>query len=292
VNETSTVHRGVIAGVDHSRNAAHAAAWAAREAADRGLTLHLVHALDLATGAGAVVEPPEYAPAMRSDAESLLDGLAEALRAQYPGLPIETVVSELSAPRTLTALSTDAQLVVTGTRGHGGFAGLLLGSVSLKLAVHAHSPVVVVRADAPDTTAEEIVLGVEPGQGLAPIRFAFAGAARLGARLRVVRAWEAQAAYGTYGTYYVQDTTLTGKEEVEDTVGLIEQVREEFPGVEVTVTATRGNAVPILTEAARGARLLVIGARRRRGPLSVGAGYVVQGLLAHCPTPVAVVPIV
>jgi nucleotide-binding universal stress UspA family protein len=61
--------------------------------------------------------------------------------------------------------------------------------------------------------------------------------------------------------------------------------------VDVSTAAMRGNAVPMLIEAARGSRLLVIGAHRRRSPLSVGAGYVLQGLLSHSPTPVAVVPI-
>ena len=52
----------------------------------------------------------------------------------------------------------------------------------------------------------------------------------------------------------------------------------------------RGNPVPLLIEAAHDTRLLVVGAHRHHGPLAVGAGYVVEGLLAHSPTPVAVVP--
>jgi nucleotide-binding universal stress UspA family protein len=72
---------------------------------------------------------------------------------------------------------------------------------------------------------------------------------------------------------------------------LLEPFRSSNPKVDVEVTAGRGNTVPILIEAARDTRLLVVGAHRHRAPLVVGAGYVVDGVLAHCPVPVAVVPI-
>ena len=62
--------------------------------------------------------------------------------------------------------------------------------------------------------------------------------------------------------------------------------------MEVETRVVRGNAVPALIDAARGSRLLIVGAHRRRAPLAVGAAYVVQGLLSHAETPIAVVPIV
>ena len=78
---------------------------------------------------------------------------------------------------------------------------------------------------------------------------------------------------------------------VTGTTRTIAAIRAEFPDVPVSVDVVSGNAVPTLIDAARGARLLVVGAHRHHGPLSVGAGYVVQGLLAHSQTPVGVVPI-
>jgi nucleotide-binding universal stress UspA family protein len=289
MSETATeTRRRVVVGVDSSDNALRAAAWAAREAADCGLALHLVHALDFPSLPSSVVTPLGFIRAAERTGENVLNPVADQLRAQHPGLTVTIEVSDLSAPEALVGLSTGAELVVTGTRGHGGFAGLLLGSVSLKLAVHAHCPTVVVRGEDAAETRNEIVLGVEPGEPEAPIRFAFATAAMLGAQVRAVRAWTPHPSYAGY--YHAADG-ITERDHENDVAGLLKGAREQFPEVPVVSDVESGNAVPALIEAATGARLLVVGAHRHRSPLSVGIGYVVQGLLSHSATPVAVVPI-
>ncbi len=280
----------IVVGVDSSDNASRAAAWAAREATDRGLALVLVHAVDLPGGAGAAAEPPGWADARREAGRKLLDRVRGALHEQFPELPVTTEVSDFSAAKSLVIMSGHAQFVVTGTRGHGGFAGLLLGSVSVKVAAHAQCPAVVVRGEEPGEPRDEIVLGVERGEPEAPIRFAFATAARLGAKVRAVRAWAPEPMYGGY--YYAAETGAAEQQMVNDIEAALKPVREDFPDVEVSTYVSRGNTVPTLIEAARGSRLLVVGAHRHRTPLSVGVGSVVHGLLSHAPTPVAVVPIV
>jgi nucleotide-binding universal stress UspA family protein len=278
--------RRIVVGVDASDNALHAAIWAARQAAALGVPLIVVHALDL--GATSIYSAAVgYTDARRDQGAALLGKVARTLRERVPAALVDTELFDPSAPQTLVALSNESDLIVTGTRGHGGFAGLLLGSVSLKLAAHAHGPVAVVRGDAPGESGNEIVLGVEPDEDEAPIRFAFATAAALGATLTVVRAWWPHPAYGGYP----EDITTTEHDEAAQAELLIKELRDEYPSVKVFVSAMRGNAVPMLIEASRGARLLVIGAHRKRSPLSVGAGFVVQGLLSHSLTPVAVVPI-
>lgn len=281
----------IVVGVDSSDNALRAAVWSARLAADLHVPLLVVHALDL--GATSIYsEAVGYTQARRDDGAALLGRVVSALREQFPRVPVDAELSDVSAPEVLIARSAASDLIsdliVTGTRGHGGFAGLLLGSVSLKLAAHAHGPVVVVRGEQPDEPFNEIVLGVEPDQAEAPIRFAFQTAAALGAMLTVVRAWWP---HTTYSGYYIEDTNVTEWQQAGQVEALISASQREYPQVKVSVSAMRGNAVPMLIEAARDARLLVIGAHRKRSPLSVGAGYVVQGLLSHSPTPVAVVPI-
>ena len=289
MTHTAPTQRRIVVGVDSSDNAARAADWAAQEAADRSLPLHLVHALDLPGPMGIVIEPPEYDAEETAANHHMLRRILGNLRERHPYVAITGEISELSPAETLVAFSRDAELVVTGTRGHGGFAGMLLGSVSHALAAHAHCPTIVVRGEQPDGALDEIVLGVEPDQAEAPIRFAFATAATVGASVTIVRAWWMQTAYE--GRYTVAEFNAAQAAQEDDINKLIKAVREEYPHVEVSVNAIRGNPVPVLTNAAQGSRMLVVGAHRHRGPLSVGIGYVTAGLLSHSPTPVAVVPV-
>lgn len=279
----------VVVGVDPSENAMRAAEWAAAEAVVREAPLLLVHALHVPDVS--VLEPSEYARQALADGDVLVNRIAAAVRDRVPGVSLRTEVSYLSPAHVLTELSRSAALVVTGTRGHGGFAGLLVGSVSRRLAVHAHCPLVVVRGDQPAERLNEVVLGVEPGQDAAPIRYAFAAAARYGALLHAVRVWHTHAVYSSVGGGYCEDPSRTRSDAIAMVEALLTPIAAAYPDVKVEISAGRGNTVPLLTEAARGTRLVVVGAHRDRGPLAVGAGYVVDGLLAHCPTPVAVVPI-
>lgn len=287
MTETRALRR-IIVGVDASAHAVRAVAWAAREASDRGLPLHLVNALDLPARAPGVRIPEDYVAAGRAASKLLLDRLSQQARHLEPGLPVTTETSEFGAAETLVTLGGDGDLIVTGTRGHGGFAGLLLGSVSLRAAAHAHCPTIVVRGTVEEVPRNEIVLGVERDEDEAPIRFAFESCELLRARLTVVRAWFSAP---SYAGHYLTHEPASDAEQLDDVDRLIAAVRAEHPDVEVELRTVRDNAVPSLIDAARGTRMIVIGAHRRRAPLSVGAGYVVQGLLSHAETPVAVVPI-
>jgi nucleotide-binding universal stress UspA family protein len=286
---TERTHRGrILVGVDQSEHAALAVAWAAREAADRGMPLHLVHALNLPDDGAIVSLPAEYVASGRAISKLLLDRLAERARRAEPTVTVTTETSDFAAAATLIVLGGHRDLVVTGTRGHGGFAGLLLGSVSLRTAAHAHCPTIVVRGTVNDPPRQEIVLGVERNQDHAPIRFAFESCERLGTKLTIVRAWLSAP---SYAGHYLTDEPATDAEHLDDVEKLIAEARAQHPDVEVTLRSMRDNAVPALIDTARDTRMTVIGAHRHRAPLSVGAGYVVQGLLSHSATPVAVVPI-
>jgi nucleotide-binding universal stress UspA family protein len=279
----------VVVGVDGSPNAMRAAEWAAREADARGAPLLLLHAIR--TPDVYVVERSELASHMRAEGRTLLRRTAERVRELFPDLPVAAEVSDLAPAHALTRHSERASLVVTGTRGHGGFAGMLVGSVSRKLAVHARCPLLVVRDRLPAETLDEVVLGVEPDQDAAPIRYAFDAASRHGAAVHAVRAWRPHAVYSSVAGGYCEDLAQTRAAEIASVNRLLEPFADTHPEVKVEVSAGRGNTVPILIEAARSARLLVVGVHRHRGPLAIGAGYVVDGLLAHAVTPLAAVPI-
>lgn len=66
---------------------------------------------------------------------------------KYPDVPVETVVTRGRPVRTLLERGEHAQLIVVGSRGRGGFKGMLLGSTSQALVTHAPCPVAVVRGD-------------------------------------------------------------------------------------------------------------------------------------------------
>ena len=278
----------IIVGVDPSAHAARAVAWAAHEAVARGLRLHLMHALDLPPGGPGLLLPDSFVEAGRTASAFLLDRLGEDAHRLEPAVRVTTETSEFGAAESLIASGGEGDLIVTGTRGHGGFAGLLLGSVSLRTAAHSRCPAVVVHADRTTVPRTEIVLGVERDEDEAPIRFAFESCDTLGTDLTVVRA---RLSASSYTGRYLTDQPAAEGDLAEEVERLIAPFRARHPGVSVTVRAMGGNAVPSLLDAGRGARMIVIGAHRRRAPLSVGVGYVVQGLLSHAETAVAVVPI-
>jgi len=85
--------------------------------------------------------PPAYNPA--DDARSILDSTVSRVFDGRPPDGLATRVYAGSPARVLVESSEGADMVVVGSRGHGGFAGLLLGSVSSQLAAHAHCPVLV-----------------------------------------------------------------------------------------------------------------------------------------------------
>jgi nucleotide-binding universal stress UspA family protein len=136
---TRPEHDRVVVGIDESEDAAHALRWAATEARSRGAALQVVHAWSLPPVAAYVVDSAPIAQAAGELVEAALAeaGLADDERIEARVLPGAPAAALLEAAQR-------ADLVVVGSRGHGGFTGLLLGSVSHQVAGHAPCPVVVV----------------------------------------------------------------------------------------------------------------------------------------------------
>jgi nucleotide-binding universal stress UspA family protein len=149
----------VVVGVDGSAGAAEALSWAVAEARLRKARLLIVHAwtygyADLPLGGfGAMGAFASYVPFDDIDPVDLqkaADGLVEAAMVKVPGgvvgVEVERRVVEGGAAQVLIGAALGADLLVVGSRGHGGFAGLMLGSVSQQCVHHAPCPVVVVRS--------------------------------------------------------------------------------------------------------------------------------------------------
>ena len=138
----------IVVGVDGSPASKAALAWALEEARLRGATLRAVHAWTVVT-TFAVDAPPVFLPSLmeaaESEAEQTLSAAVAEVAGEHPDVPIERSVVEGPAAERLLAAAAGADLLVVGSRGHGGFHGLLLGPVSQQCAHHATCPVVIVR---------------------------------------------------------------------------------------------------------------------------------------------------
>ena len=140
--------RRIVVGVDGSEGSKRALEWAAREARLRGDPLEIVLAwlpsLSIYAGAGWSVVDNEMFEGLLESARERLERTCESVAPALEGLEVESRVVEGQAAGTLMDAAAGADLLVVGTRGHGGFAGLLLGSVSAQCAHHSPCPVVIV----------------------------------------------------------------------------------------------------------------------------------------------------
>jgi nucleotide-binding universal stress UspA family protein len=141
----------ILVGVDGSDSARSALDFAVREAALRGARLRIVSAWEIPPaiyGGGFVTGIDEATlDGFREDAETIVrEALAEAERLQ-PSVQCEGRTPEGQPAEVILQEARDASLIVVGNRGRGGFASLLLGSVSQQVVHHAPCPVVVVHDD-------------------------------------------------------------------------------------------------------------------------------------------------
>jgi nucleotide-binding universal stress UspA family protein len=145
--EVDTMSGTIVVGIDGSDAAALAARWAAREAEMRGSDLHLISAwsvrIDGVSFAG-VAWSDDIFSSLRRTAEDRLEAAADEVRA-LADVEVSTDAIEGNAASVLLEAARDADLLVVGSRGLGGFRDLLLGSVSQRCANHARCPVVIVR---------------------------------------------------------------------------------------------------------------------------------------------------
>jgi nucleotide-binding universal stress UspA family protein len=132
----------IVVGVDGSAHSEQALRWAARLAAIFSARLEAVTAWDFPAAYGFVSVPSDWDPA--GDMREVLDETVRAVFGDQPPVGLQRQVREGGAAKVLIEASQGAIMLVVGSRGHGGFAGLLLGSVSANVAEHAPCPVLVI----------------------------------------------------------------------------------------------------------------------------------------------------
>lgn len=142
----SPENKRIVVGVDGSPSSAQALRWAIGQAALTGSVVEAVCAWQYPVSYGWAVTMEDTD--MESLARETLEKSIAAARDAGESVEVRPLVVEQNAARALLDAAEGADLLVVGSRGHGGFAGLLLGSVSQHCVHHAPCPVVVVRDEA------------------------------------------------------------------------------------------------------------------------------------------------
>jgi nucleotide-binding universal stress UspA family protein len=186
----------VVVGTDGSVEGQAALMRGAWEANRAGLPLRLVHAYVASVpypALGLTAYPVEVTYP-RDEAQKMLTLAAEQVGDMYPSLSIDTDLIAGSPGGVLVDESRHASLLVVGSRGYGGFEGLLLGSVTAALAAHSRAPLIVVRPGGDESTGRPpggpVVVGVDGLPESTPVlRFGFEQAAARGVPLIAVYVW-------------------------------------------------------------------------------------------------------
>jgi nucleotide-binding universal stress UspA family protein len=284
----------VVVGVDGSASSLAAVEAAAREAQARGARLRVVHAF-IWPALHVSLAPSRLGPpdgGLQKMADRLVAEAVERARTAVPDVDVSGALVTGEPLTVLEAQSRTAELVVVGSRGMGGFVGLLVGSTAVHLAAHGRCPVLVVR-EQPGTDGP-VVLGADgSAAGGRAVDFAFAEAELRKAPLVALHAWTTwnapMPAPREATTPYANPPGALAEEEERLLSEALAGCRERYPDVVVKHRVVRGGTREALIEASRSAQLVVVGARGRGGFAGLLLGSVSQALLHHAHCPVAVV---
>jgi nucleotide-binding universal stress UspA family protein len=270
----------IVVAVDGSDSAREAVSWAAHEASRRHIGLTIVHvAADLA--------------AALAQGRAWLDEAEAAARRAVPALTTSAEMMSGPVVETLVAVSTWADTLVLGTRGIGGFAGLLVGSTAIGVTTRARCPVVVVPSPGPQVrprTSGPIVVGVDGGSAEEATEWAFTEAALRDAPLIAVHTWtEGALSHGWDAAPYVIDFQSLNDSMRSMLAEHMAQWREKFPSVRLTLLTALDSPARALVEQSQHAQLVVVGTRRHGRLAAALLGSTSHALLHHSACPVAVV---
>ena len=283
----------IVVGTDGSVDADRAVAWAAEQAQLERRRLVVVSAISTmgqsstaGIGGTLFIRIDE----LLHKAQAVADrGAALALQ-HRPGISVEAVALPGDARSVLADLSSDAHLVVVGSRGRGLIGSKLLGSVSVSLSKHSQCPVVVCRPEGESAAQRGIAVGADGTPASLPIvEFAFRQASLHARPLTVLHCTPSTLAIAEgVPTDPGVDVDLEMSRLVlaESVAGF----REEYPDVQVSFKISRGSASDCLAAIAEVHDLVVIGRRPSDSVARRLSGAVSTSVLEHAHSNVAVVP--
>ncbi|GIF13906.1 universal stress protein [Actinoplanes teichomyceticus] len=264
----------IAVATDGAESGTVAVRWAAEEARRRRLPLRVVHVLDWDWGAARYDFGGGAFETARRLAATVV---AVAVREARDAAPEVEVAADVLVGNPTGQLLGDTEhlgLLVLGTRGAGGFAGLRLGSVSQRVATNARCPVAVIR-EHPDTGP--VVAGVDDSPNAdAVLETAFTAADDRGAALTVIRALGRS-------TAQLPDTAPA------DLAQQVTRWHDKFPGVPVELRLASDGAAAALVAASHEARLVVVGSRGHGLLTNTLLGATSLQLLQHAESPILIV---
>ncbi|GAA4603695.1 nucleotide-binding universal stress UspA family protein [Actinoplanes octamycinicus] len=290
---------GIVVGTDGTDTSDLAVDWAAREAHRRGVALRIVHAFDWDWRESRFEVGNEYVDAARQQAEGVIAAAVERVQGIAPDLAVQTFTLIGQAVPRLLESARGAQLMVLGSRGRGGFAGMLLGSTSQRVATHAPCPVVVVGPqpaadDVPTATGDHrsttagdnrpIAAGVDdsPSADLV-LETVFTMADAQGAPIRIVHACPP-----VIPPWLTPDSAAVDADRADRLAEQLEPWRSKFPDVPVDVVLSPASPPAALVEASRTARLVIVGSHGHGLVTGTLVGSTSLQLLHHAACPVYV----
>ena len=285
--------KAIVVGYDGSAQSAQAVRWAAGQAALRNCSLRLVHCSlwpllthDLGPVPGVADSGLE-----RSAQVVLEEGLAHAkqvleeglarVKHTAPGVEVQTSLLYGWPSVHLPKISAGEEMLVVGSRGLGGFLGLLVGSVSLEMAATAACPVAVIRSvEHPDGP---VVVAIDSSGSPAALEDACTIASRTGADLIIVHVEHAPAGYrllrDAVDTYPAAEALLESA---------VNTARELAPGTAVEKRLLTDSSVPrAILSASQGASLTVVGTKGH-GLIRGTIGSTAHAVLHHAKGPVLI----
>jgi nucleotide-binding universal stress UspA family protein len=287
----------IVVGVDGSEESLQAAEWAAMEAKRHSAPLRIISApAKLPRMHAYHASESTVASALREVSARALEAAITRSEEVAPGLCVTTRL--LCGPPALAVAESgsDGCMLVVGARGAGGFAAMVLGSVSRYVATHAPCPVVVVRQQSM-AVHREIAVGIrDPQDATDVLAFAFSEAALRGADLTAVHAWFwfssalHAPAEGEDLELRPADHEQVSAHAVSNLAEALGQWRDKYPGVQVRQDVIHGHPARVLASYSARSDLIVLGRHGSPEGARPGIGSIQHAVLDHARGPVAVVP--
>lgn len=277
-------NRAIVAGYDGSAEALAAVRWAAHQAGLRDCALHVVHCSLWPLLTRKLGPVPGVADSgLERSAEAILEEGVTAAMAAMPGLEVEGILVHGLPASYLTRISDGQAMVAVGSRGLGGFLGLLVGSVSLELAATATCPVAVIRPEV--RPAGPVIVAVDGSGSPTALEDACGMASVSQAALSVIHAQHTPAGYLQKDPAGASAARSAAEEVL---AAAVIRARALAPGIPVDGAVLVGRSIPqSILKASMHARILVVGSMGH-GFLRETIGSTAHAVLHHARGPVLI----